>query len=378
MSIRVSKERLLGRFAGFVTIDSETFRERELGERVVKELRELGLTVRTDLTSAEFLKKHPESYPNIYATLPGNADGEPVLLSAHLDTVSPGKGKRAVFHEDGTVTSDGSTVLGADDLSGLTAILEALTVIKEQSLPHPEIGVLITAAEEAFCEGSRALDFDSVTQKRAYVLDLNGSVGTAAVAAPTIYSFSVTITGKAAHAGFSPELGINAISIAAKALVRIPVGRLDSVSTVNFGTIRGGTQNNVVPDSVTITGEVRSLEHERASELLHAIAEHFREAAEEKGGKTEFSAVEHVRAYRVDERSATVRHFQKAAKAVGLPETKLVTTCGGSDANRLNEHGIEAITVACAMENVHTTAEYTICSELVRAAELATALLTVK
>ena len=78
MSIRVSKERLLGRFAGFVTIDSETFRERELGERVVKELRELGLTVRTDLTSAEFLKKHPESYPNIYATLTGNADGEPV------------------------------------------------------------------------------------------------------------------------------------------------------------------------------------------------------------------------------------------------------------------------------------------------------------
>ena len=378
MSIRVSKERLLGRFTGFVTIDSETFRERELGERVVKELRELGLTVRTDLTSAEFLQKHPESYPNIYATLPGNADGEPVLLSAHLDTVSPGKGKQAVFHEDGTVTSDGSTVLGADDLSGLTAILEALTVIKEQSLPHPEIGVLITSAEEAFCEGSRALDFDSVTQKRAYVLDLNGSVGTAAVAAPTIYSFSVTITGKAAHAGFSPELGINAISIAAKALVRIPVGRLDSVSTVNFGTIGGGTQNNVVPDSVTITGEVRSLEHERASELLHAIAEHFREAAEEKGGKTEFSAVEHVRAYRVDEQSATVRHFQKAAKAVGLPETKLVTTCGGSDANRLNEHGIEAITIACAMENVHTTAEYTVCSELVRAAELATALLTVK
>lgn len=378
MSIRVSKERLLGRFTGFVKIDSETFRERELGERVVKELRELGLTVRTDLTSAEFLKKHPESYPNIYATLPGNADGEPVLLSAHLDTVSPGKGKQAVFHEDGTVTSDGSTVLGADDLSGLTAILEALTVIKEQSLPHPEIGVLITSAEEAFCEGSRALDFDSVTQKRAYVLDLNGSVGTAAVAAPTIYSFSVTITGKAAHAGFSPELGVNAISIAAKALVRIPVGRLDSVSTVNFGTIHGGTQNNVVPDSVTITGEVRSLEHERASELLHAIAEHFREAAEEKGGKTEFSAVEHVRAYRVDEQSATVQHFQKAAKAAGIAETKLVTTCGGSDANRLNEHGIEAITVACAMENVHTTAEYTVCSELVRAAELATALLTVK
>ncbi len=378
MSIRVSKERLLGRFTGFVTIDSETFRERELGERVVKELRELGLTVRTDLTSAEFLKKHPESYPNIYATLPGNADGEPVLLSAHLDTVSPGKGKQAVFHEDGTVTSDGSTVLGADDLSGLTAILEALTVIKEQNLPHPEIGVLITSAEEAFCEGSRALDFASVTQKRAYVLDLNGSVGTAAVAAPTIYSFSVTITGKAAHAGFSPELGVNAISIAAKALVRIPVGRLDSVSTINFGTIHGGTQNNVVPDSVTITGEVRSLEHERASELLHAIAEHFREAAEEKGGKTEFSAVEHVRAYRVDERSATVQHFQKAAKAAGIAETKLVTTCGGSDANRLNEHGIEAITVACAMENVHTTAEYTVCSELVRAAELATALLTVK
>lgn len=376
MKLTVNRERLIRRFAEYVKIDSETYHERELGERVTEDLRELGLTVRTDADVPAFLEAHPGSHPNIYGFLPGTGKGDPVLLSAHLDTVSPGTGKRAVFHEDGTVTSDGTTVLGADDVSGLSAILEALTVIKEQGLSHPDIEVLITTAEEAFCEGSKGFDFGLIRSKRAYVLDLNGPVGTAALAAPTILSFTVTVTGRSAHAGFHPESGINAILIAAAALSKLPSGRIDPESTVNFGTIHGGTLDNVVPDQVTVTGEVRSLSHGKAEDLLSKITTVFQSAAAEAGRSAAITMAERVHAYHVDGEGGTVKHFAKAVKAAGLGEAKLVTTCGGSDANRLNEHGIEAIVAACAMEDVHTTKEHTDVSELIRAAELAAALLT--
>ena len=378
MKYPVNRERLIRRFADYVSYDSETYHEKALGERVVRDLKSLGLTVRTGGDAPAFLTAHPESHPNIYGFLPGNAEGDPVLLSAHLDTVSPGTGKQAVFHEDGTVTADGTTVLGADDVSGLTAILEALSVIQEEQLTHPDIEVLITTAEEAFCEGSKAFDFGLLRSKKAYVLDLNGLVGTAAVAAPTILSFVVTVTGRSAHAGFHPERGINAIRIAATALTRLPSGRIDPESTVNFGTIHGGTLDNIVPDQVTVTGEVRSLSHEKAEKLLSEISEVFRTAAAEAGGSAAVTISERVHAYHVEAESNTVRHFMRAATAAGLSKTDLITTCGGSDANRLNEHGIEAIVVSCAMEDVHTTHEHSDVSELVRAAELATSILTTR
>ena len=377
MENRINKNRLLRRFSDYVAIDSETYSERELGDQVVRDLQRLGVSVRTDTTDEAFLAAHPGSFPNIHGFLRGTTEGETVLLSAHLDTVRPGKGKQAIVREDGTITSDGSTVLGADDVSGLTVILEAIQIVEESGLPHPDIEILITSAEESFCEGSDAFDFRQVRAKRAYVFDLNGAVGTAATAAPSIVTFSVEINGRAAHAGFAPEQGINAVSIAANALAGLSAGRVNGQSSVNFGTITGGTADNIVPDRVVVTGEVRSFSHEEALRLVDEVFTRFAQTAENFGGTVQCRSREHIRAYHLDAAEAVVRHFTKAAEAAGLTGSKLITTYGGSDANRLNEHGIPAIVVACAMEKSHTTEEYTELSELAKAAELAVALITV-
>ena len=378
MSYSINQERLIKRFLELTVIDCESFHERKIGERVESELRRIGLAVRTDTTAEDYLEHHPESYPNIYAVLPasdGREQDEPLLLAAHLDTVSPGHGKTAIVHDDGTIASDGKTVLGADDAAGLAIILEALESVVEQRIKHPEIEVLITPAEEAFCEGSGRFHFPLLKSKKAYVFDLDGPVGTAAHAAPSILSFSIEIHGRAAHAGFAPESGINALSIAAKALSILPTGRIDAKTTVNFGTISGGTGINIVPERVTITGEVRSFIHSEAVRRRDEIFDRFEKVAQAHGGDAEFFSREHIRAYRVEKESAAVGHFRKAAKAVGYPVGDLRTTYGGSDANRLNEHGIDALVVACAMENVHTTAERTSKNELARAAVLALALI---
>ena len=374
----VNEERIRKAFTELVVYDSESFREKQIGEEVARRLRALGLEVTADEgTDKAFLETHPESHPNIYALLKGNAPGEPVLFSSQLDTVSPGVGKRAVIDEDGTIRPAGDTVLGADDVAGIVSILEALAVLRESGAAHPDIEVLITPAEEPFCEGSQYFDFSMVRSKTAYVLDLTGPIGTAAVAAPTIFSFTAEIRGKAAHAGFAPETGINALTITAEALRQIPTGHVGPGTTVNIGTITGGTANNIVPESVRLTGEVRSLDHEEAVRKMREIFEVFDSAARNAGGAAFCRQDEQsIRAYRVDSDARVIRRFERACEAEKL-DCRLIDTLGGSDANRMNEVGIPAIVAACAMQSVHSTAEYTRVSDLRKSAELALRLMTI-
>ncbi len=355
--------------------DAESFHEKEIGRYVENELRLLGAEVTLDVRE-EYLQEHPDSCPNIYAFFPGNVIGEPVLFSAHLDTVSPGNGKAAILHEDGKITSKGDTVLGADDISGIAAILEALRVIKENDLPHPDIEVLITAAEEPFCEGSRHFDFKRIRSKMGYVLDHTGPIGSAALQAPSIISFEVHLQGKAAHAGFAPEKGVNALRMAVKAMQSIRLGRVDAESTVNIGTIRGGSGNNIVPESISLSGEVRSYDHEKAKAHLKEIFAQFEMSAKEAGGEVNCTFTEHIRSYLVKEDARCVARFQAAAGKAGIKETELLKTFGGSDGNRLNEMGIETIVLACGMEQVHTTQEYTTVKALKQSAGVVLALMT--
>lgn len=372
----IDSERIRREFGRLAAFDSESFAEGDVKEYLKHRLTDLGLSVEEDDAWKTLGHGNPKSAGNLYAFLKGDKPGEPILFCAHMDTVSPGRNKRPVWHSDGRVTSDGTTVLGADDLSGITAVLEALTVIREDGIGHPDLEVIFSVAEEPFCRGISAFDFSKVKSKIAYVPDLEGPVGTAAVRAPTVLMLDIQIDGRAAHSGFSPEKGINALSAAAAALARTDTGRVDPDTTVNFGLIEGGTGRNIVPASVRIQGEIRSLIHEKALERAGVIREIFLEEAEKRGGSLRFSAEEAIRAYDVPADEPVCRYFRQALADLGREPPDFVTTLGGSDANVLNLHGIRAIVTASAMENVHTTAEYTSIGGLVRSAELILRLMT--
>jgi tripeptide aminopeptidase len=376
---QVNKNRILEEFFKLASYDSESFNEAGVSAYLVQRLNELGLTVYQDSAKEKIQKNKPEyanAASNIYAYLKGNVEGEPVLFSSHMDTVSPGKGKKPVLSDDGIITSQGDTVLGADDISGIVSILEALTLIKENNLAHPDIEVLFMVAEEPYCEGSRYLEYDRIHAGIGYVLDLVGNVGTAAIAAPSIISVAVNIKGKASHAGFAPNEGINALNIAVKALSTLKTGYVRDDTTVNFGVIKGGTGRNIVPENVFIEGEIRSLVHEKAMQEADIIKKTFEDAANEFKGVATVNITEH-KAYKVEKTSKTVARFIKAAGGVArCTRPECITTFGGSDANRLNEHNIETIVLACAMENCHSTQEYTNINELCRSAELTLRLMT--
>lgn len=376
----IDQKRLVEQFCKLTAFDSESYKEREIAEYLKEQLERLGLQVEED--QAWKLLKLPETEEaedtsgqskhagNLYGYLPAyESQAEPILLSAHMDTVKPGNDKRAILHEDGRITSDGTTVLGADDAAGLAEILEVLQVLKEQKLPHPAIEVLFPIAEEPYAQGSRVFDYTRIRSGQAYVLDLSGPIGRAAVAAPTILALQIRITGKAAHAGFCPEDGVHAIAIAAQAMAQLPNGRSEQGTTVNFGTIQGGTGRNIVPDLCVITGEIRGLDHEDSMRQAEQIRRVFTQEAERAGGCAEVRIKEEIHAYRTGEDAPVVRRFQKACKALNLPG-ELVDTLGGSDNNHFSRHGIQGIVVANAMNQVHSVQEYTTVEDLVLAAEL--------
>ncbi|MBO7339269.1 MAG: M20/M25/M40 family metallo-hydrolase [Lachnospiraceae bacterium] len=376
--VSVNKDRILAEFFKLTSFDAPSYQEEGIAKYLKEKLKSLGLSVEEDDTKSKLLEEdasRTKTASNLYAYLKGT--GDPILFSSHMDTVNPGIGKKAILHDDGRITSAGNTVLGADDVSGLVSIIEALTVIQEKKIPHPDLEILFTVAEEPYCSGSRFIDYKKIKAKEGYVLDLTGPVGTAATAAPSILSLKIGVKGRAAHAGFNPEKGINALSIAADALANVRTGRVYENLTVNFGTISGGSGRNIVPEAIWIEGEIRCLEHEKALCEADLIREIFEKAAKKYGGAIEFGLTEHIRSYGISKRKNVVKRFLSAAKEVTtLEHPETITTYGGSDANRLNEHNVDTIIIANAMENSHGTDEYTTAAELTRSAELTLRLMT--
>ncbi|MDO4333542.1 MAG: M20/M25/M40 family metallo-hydrolase [Eubacteriales bacterium] len=369
----VNKDRLVKEFAELVEIDSVSFRERKMADVLIQKLEELGFSVRED----DAAKKIGSDAGNLYAYRKGTLEGEPLLFSSHMDTVEPGSGKHAVLHDDGTITSEGDTVLGADDVAGLASILEAVRTLQENDIPHRSLEILFTVAEESYGKGSSVFDYDTISARQAYVLDISGPVGRASLQEPTLISFEISVKGKAAHAGFAPEEGVHAIAAAAAAITKIRQGRLDDETRVNIGKIEGGQATNIVPDLVTVKGEIRSYRHESALAQMEEIRRIFEETAKSFGAEAKVRDEVILQAYRVEEDEAVVQRFLRVCESLGL-DGRLTKTFGGSDNNSFLRHDIRGIVLACGMNQVHSTIEYTSVEELALCASIVAGLMAEK
>ncbi len=387
MEIKISEEKMQQEFAALTAIDSVSYEERRMADQMRGMLTELGFAVEEDNAADRLRKERPhgeesgqgDAAGNLYGFLKGDLPGDPILLSAHLDTVRPGYGKKALFREDGVITSDGNTVLGADDVAGLLEILEGIRAVRAAGIPHRDIEVLFFVAEEMHCRGSSVFEYDRIRSREAYVLDLSGPVGTAAVQAPTILTFEASVIGKAAHAGFRPEDGVHAIAVMADAITRIPHGRLyagkEEETMINIGSITGGGATNIVPALCTCTGEIRSCVHEQAVQMMEQVKNEFEETAAWYFASAEVKSTVRIRSYRTEENSPAVRHFLRACEALGFPGDR-IRTFGGSDNNNLAQHGIQGLVLSCGMTDMHSTRESIRTEDLVNGARLVAELIT--
>lgn len=367
---QVNTERLVEEFKELVAIDSVSFHERRMADTLKSKLLKLGFEVYED-GAAEV---YGSEAGNVYGFLPGTLEGPPLLLSAHMDTVEPGWGKRAVIHPDGRITSEGDTVLGSDDAAGIASILEAVRAVSESGQPHRGIGVLFPMAEEAYGKGSTVAEYERLRAKEAYTLDLSGPVGQASLQEPTFVSFSIEFVGKASHAGFAPEEGINAIAAAAAAITRIRQGRVGEETTVNIGKIEGGKATNIVPALVRMEGEIRSYVHEAALAQMEQIRRICEDTAVGFGAVVRVDSRLHMLAYRVEEKEPVVQRFRRVCETLGV-ECSLTRTLGGSDNNCFIRHGIRGVVLSCGMNQVHSTEEFSSVSELERCASIVVGLI---
>ncbi|MDR0813361.1 MAG: M20/M25/M40 family metallo-hydrolase [Oscillospiraceae bacterium] len=367
----MSADRLYNTFSQLVSIDNPSLGEREVCDWLKAELLSLGFSTFEDDTA----QKIGGNSGNLYGFLPGDDGLEPVLLCAHMDAVEPSRNKECVLHGDGTITSKGDTVLAADDLSGIAEILEAVRRLTESGAAHRPIEVLFCAAEELYGRGALHFDTSILKSKEAFVFDLSGEVGRAAIKAPSIITFEAVFTGKAAHAGFAFDDGIHAVAAACEAVLALPMGQTDSDTTCNVGSIRGGGATNIIPDICSITGEIRSFSHDRARYWAEEIKGRVLQTAQNRGAECGFAFTEHIKAYETPEDSPAAARFRKACAALDLP-CKLEKTFGGSDNNHLVNAGIDGIVVASAMYDCHSTREHTRLQGMETVAELIVRLVT--
>lgn len=368
----INKERILNTFLNFALIDAPSRSEREVAEKIISVLEPLGFKIIMD----EAGKALGGNCGNLYAVLEGeNSDLDPILFCAHMDTVLPCYFKHIITDDDGKVHSDGKTIVGADDVTAIVEILEALTVIYDNRLPHRTIELLFTVAEEKSCRGSRLFDFSQIQSDQCYVLDYDGAVGNCAFSAPAKLSFTAKIHGKSAHAGFSPEQGISAISVMAQAIMKIKQGRISKTATLNIGTITGGNSINVVPDYCAVTGEIREQTTDGAVKLADKLKTELEEICASLGAELEFNYELLYSSFKAPKAHSIITRYKNACRSLGI-ESKLEYTLGGSDCNIISDAGITGLVIANGMHNCHSTDEYTTVDEMTTVAEILVKLMT--
>ncbi len=356
----IRSERLIKGFWELVQVDSVSGKERQLADLLFLKLSAMGLKVREDRAGYEV----GSNTGNIIGRLPGSGKGPVLMLCAHMDTVEPGLNVEPVL-ADGVIRSSGDTILGADDKAGIATILEVLRVVSEQRIEHGGLEVVFTIWEEGGMFGAKNLEYNLLDACFGHVLDGNGPPGTIVTRAPSHEQIGITIRGKAAHAGINPEDGINAIKVASEAIAQMNLGRIDEETTTNIGIISGGMATNIIPDSVTIQGEARSLSTAKRRAQTARICQAIQKAAENYGAKADISTETIYNGFHLDKQSPPVKVALEAALGLGL-KPRLEKTGGGSDANIFNSRGIPTAVLGIGMQKVHTTEEYIAVADLVK------------
>lgn len=367
--MNINKQRLLDNFLKLVQIDALTRQEAKIAEELILQLKELGLEAFTDDAGT----KIGGDSGNVIGLLRGTVNKPALMLSAHMDRVTPGLGIKPIIR-DGVIYSDGTTILAADDVAGIAGIIEALQVIKENNIAHGPIEIAFTVAEEGGLHGAKNLDYSRFTAKIGFAFDSGGPVGSIVVQGPAQDKIEAVIHGKAAHAGVNPEAGINAIVAAGKGLARMNVGRIDPETTANVGIIKGGAATNIVTDRVDISAEARSLKNEKLDQQSRHMKECFEQGAAELGAKAEVKVTRMYSAFHLTENDPVVKLAQQACQKIGLTPT-LVPSGGGSDANVFNANGIPTANLGMGYMKVHTNDEYMPIKDLEKVAELTLALI---
>ncbi len=369
----INQERIKNLLLELVQIDSHSRQERDIAERIKKYCEEMGAEVEIDDAGEKVGGNSGNVIARFKGTIP---NAEPIMMSAHMDTVVPGEGVKPIVEGD-IIRTDGTTVLGGDDKSGCAVILETIRCLNEQKIPHTDIEAVFSICEEVGLLGAKNLDVSRIRARYGIVFD-SDDPGFLFTKGPSANHLEFRVHGLEAHAGVAPEEGISAISIAAEAIAAMRLGRIDEETTANIGVIEGGKATNIITNLVVLKGEARSLNEGKLKAQCDHMVKCFEEAAAKYevtvAGKTTKARVESVvepeySAMDVPDSSRVVQLVIRAAARLGK-QVNTLASGGGCDANIFNRKGIECANLGTGMRAIHTVSEWLDVKDMYASAEM--------
>ncbi len=369
-----------------------TPRQWDLLNLLLEELRALGLSN---------VQSHPKGY--VLGTLPASKGCEKApsfALLAHVDSApdAPGEGVKPLIHNNydgkaihlpggpvldpsenpllakylGTtvITSDGTTLLSADDKAGVAEIMAAVAyLLAHPELPHPVLEVIFTSDEEVG-RGVEDFPYELVKSKAAYTLD-GGEEGILEAECVNAHGAKVTFTGKSYHPGSSRGRMVNAVSMVGAFLNLLPRNESPEASDGRFGYLwANDVQASIESATVEIyTRDFDLAQNERRLASLHTYA--LAVEAAFPGGKVQVTTSEqylNMKA-KLDQHPRIANLLAAATRAAGV-EPRWEAIRGGTDGSRLTEAGLPTPNIFTGGMNYHSRTEWVALEAMVRASNV--------
>ncbi len=348
----IDQKHIIDIFLQLVKINAVSKQEKPVADFIAHFLERLGVGIIEDRAGAIV----GGNTGNIIASVHGDSGRQPIALLSHMDTVKPtiGIAPRVTGER---ITSDGNTILGADNRAGIAILLYCIEYILEHNLAHIPFEAVFTIGEETGFYGSSNLDLNKIRARQAFVFDSSAVPGSFVYSAPGAVGYKIEFLGKASHAAVNPAAGINAIAMAADLIYNFPIGQVDDQTTINFGTISGGEANNIVPPEVCLSMEIRSFDANNISHYSQMLNTNLEEIAKRYRGKYQQTEELSFPGFTLDLNHATIKQTREIFSKLGVTPAPMKYH-GGSDANVLNNRGIHTINLGIGARNPHSVNEF--------------------
>ncbi|MBO6902503.1 MAG: peptidase T [Rhizobiaceae bacterium] len=379
------------RFLRYVTIDTQsdpksssqpsTEKQKDLGRVLVQELLAIGLA-----------DAHMDEHGNVYATVPSNTNKDvPVIcFCSHMDTAPDFSGKdvkpQVVENYSGgdiqlkgdpkqiirvadnpelrnqigndIITSDGTTLLGADDKAGIAEIVAAAQILVENpDIRHGTLKLLFTTDEE-IGRGVDKVDLKKLGADFAYTLD-GSTAGEIEAETFSADRVDIAITGVAIHPGYATGKMENAIKIAAAIVARLPQGGGPEATSGKQGFIHPTDLSGVLEKS-ELSFIIRDFVDAGLVEKETMLEEIVRDVMKDYPGSSySFKVTEQYRNMKavLDRHPETVDYAVEAVRRAGM-EPVMSSIRGGTDGSRLSHRGLPCPNIFAGGHAFHSPLEW--------------------
>lgn len=380
------------RFLRYVQIDTQSNPQSNVHPSSEKQ-KDLSKLLKDELLMMGISDAHTDDFGYVYATIPSNTEKKvPVIcFCSHVDTAPDcsGTGVKPILHKafngsiiqlpddltqvlsvekypylqqhvgEDIITGSGLTLLGADDKSGVSAIMDmANYLLLHPEIKHGTIKILFTPDEE-IGQGTAKLDMQKLGADFGYTLD-GGSLGDLEDETFSADGATIILHGVIAHPGYAKDKLVNALKIAGQILDVLPKnewcpeatdGRVGFVHPVRVdGIAEKATIEFIVRDFET----AKLIEHEtRLKAIAQAVVDNY------PGATMEFYVQEQYRNMKevLDKYPQVVAHAKTAIEAAGLV-AKMVPIRGGTDGSRLSFIGLPCPNIFTGMQGIHSKTEW--------------------